>query len=302
MGQLDQREATDDEAARDQIARIDPRHEQSDDRHQEDDREASERQDLAGELRGVPEKQLQKLRDQDDAAVEDCAEREHERRRDCKVAIFEQPQIDHGMRLPPLPEDEHDQQRDRHDRQDDDLPRGEPVMPLARVGHHLKRSKRDPDHGEAHEIDALAGRLFTGPDQMGRIFDHPVRQVQREHADGNVHEEDPAPREVIRDVSPKRRADGWRQHHGHAVHGKRHPALLRGKGVGEDGLFAWRQPAAADALQHAEEDEQAERRSEPAQKAAGREQRHARHVEILPAESLGKPCRNRQHHCVRDEV
>ena len=47
----------------------------------------------------------------------------------------------------------------------------------------------------------------------------------------------------------------WRcEHHRHAVDGERHAALARLESVGEDRLLARLQAAAADALQHAEEE------------------------------------------------
>jgi hypothetical protein len=91
---------------------------------------------------------------------------------------------------------------------------------------------------ETHEIDLLMLRSRFKSDELGRIFDHAVRQEEREQADGQVDEEDPVPVEVVGDPAAERGADGRREDNGHAIDGKGLPALLNGEGIGEDGLFA----------------------------------------------------------------
>ena len=83
---------------------------------------------------------------------------------------------------------------------------------------------------------------------------------EREQADRHVDEKDPAPAEIVGDPAAERGPDGGRDDHGHAVNGEGHAALFAGKRVGEDGLFAGLQSAAARALQHAEEDQHAQAR------------------------------------------
>ncbi len=52
------------------------------------------------------------------------------------------------------------------------------------------------------------------------------------------------------------RPDGRSHDHRHAIHREGLPALGDGKSVGENGLLAGREAAAADALQDAREDQQ----------------------------------------------
>ena len=74
-----------------------------------------------------------------------------------------------------------------------------------------------------------------------------------------------------------------RHHHGHPVHGEGLAALADGKGIGENGLLAGRQPAAANALQHAEEHQQRQGLRQAAQHRADGKQHDAGHVEALAA-------------------
>ena len=69
--------------------------------------------------------------------------------------------------------------------------------------------------------------------------------------------------------------DGRREDDGHAVDGHGHAALGRRERVGQDGLLARPEAAAADALQDAEEDQRAERRRHPAEERRDREERDA---------------------------
>ena len=103
--------------------------------------------------------------------------------------------------------------------------------------------------------------------------------------DGNVDVENPAPTVVVGDPSAQGGADRRRDDDGHAVHGKSHAAFRGRKRIGENGLLAGLQSAAARALQDAEKYQRAEARSQAAKKAAGGKQRDAGHVETLAAHS-----------------
>src|SRR5215208_3359466 len=76
-----------------------------------------------------------------------------------------------------------------------------------------------------------------------------------EHAERKVDEEDPAPRQVRREVAAEERAGDARETEGGAEHPLVAPALARRDDVGDDRLRAHHQPAAAEPLDGAEEHE-----------------------------------------------
>ena len=100
---------------------------------------------------------------------------------------------------------------------------------------------------EAPVVDAFATLANLG--KVWRVFHHAIGEIEREDADGDIEKEDPAPAVVVDDPSADRWAKNRRHDHGHAVNGEGHAALLRGEGVGEDGLLAGLQAAARRALQ-----------------------------------------------------
>ena len=101
--------------------------------------------------------------------------------------------------------------------------------------------------------------MFAAALEVGRVFDHAVGEIEREQADGDVDEEDPVPVEVVGDPAAEGGADGGRDDDGHAVDGEGLAALFDGEGVGEDGLLAGGEAAAAGALQDAGDDEEGQR-------------------------------------------
>ncbi len=132
----------------------------------------------------------------------------------------------------------------------------EPVLLLALVEGELEAADADGDEAEADEVDleVLCG-LLAGV-EVGRVLDHAVGEAEREEADGDVDEEDPVPVEVVGDPAAEGGADGGGDDDGHAVEGEGLAALVDGEGVGEDGLLAGGEAAAAGALEDAGDDEQ----------------------------------------------
>ena len=129
-----------------------------------------------------------------------------------------------------------------------------------------------------------------------------VGEVEREDADRDVDEEDPAPAVVVDDPAADGGADGRGEDDGHAVDGEGHAALLRGEGVGEDGLLAGLQAAAGRALQDAEEDQHAERGGQAAEQRGEGEEEDAGHVEALAAHAVGDPSADGEDNGVGDQV
>jgi hypothetical protein len=87
---------------------------------------------------------------------------------------------------------------------------------------------------------------------VGRVFDDARGEDEGEDGDGHVDEEDPAPVVVVGDPAAEGGADGGREHDRHAIDGEGLAALSGREGVGEDGLLAGLEAAAAHALEHAE--------------------------------------------------
>ncbi len=137
---------------------------------------------------------------------------------------------------------------------------------------------------------------------MRWVFDHAVGEIEREQADGDVDEEDPVPVEVVGDPAAEGGADGGSDDDGHAVDGEGLAALFDGEGVGEDGLFAGGEAAAAGALQDARDDEKWQSVSDAAEQGADGEQSDAGHVEALATEAVGEPAGDGQDDGAGDQI
>jgi hypothetical protein len=70
-------------------------------------------------------------------------------------------------------------------------------------------------------------RSFEGRLDPRRIVDQARDQNERQNADRNIDEEDPAPGEVVGDPAAQRGADGGREHGDQAIERKGLPALVR---------------------------------------------------------------------------
>ena len=72
----------------------------------------------------------------------------------------------------------------------------------------------------------------------------------------DVDVEDPAPGVIVGDIAAQRRPEDRRDDDGHAVHGHRHAQLPGRERVDQDALLGRLEPAAAEPLEDAEEDQQ----------------------------------------------
>ena len=206
--------------------------------------------------------------------------------------------------LSQLPPDHDDEGDDHGDDEEGDEVGGEPVVFLAFVEDELERAEGEAEETEAEEVelDAALLRFFDLLLDPGRIFDDARGEEEREEADGDVEEEDPAPVEVVGDVAAEGGADGGCAHDGEAIHGEGLAALCGREGVGEDGLLGGCEAAAADALQDAAEDEDRQRRGEAAHRGADAEERDADHVELLAPDEGGHVGAGGKDDGVGDEV
>ena len=188
----------------------------------------------------------------------------------------------------------------RRDGECDDEAGTEPVVFLALVEHDLQGADGDDEQSEAPIIDAFAS--LANFSEVGRVFDDAVGEIERQDADRNIEEEDPAPTVVVDDPA----AHGGAKHRRHddrdTVHGEGHAALLGWEGVGEDGLLAGLKASSCCSLKDAAEDQSAERRRNSAKERGEGEQEDAAHVEALATHAVGNPAADGEHHGVCDEV
>src|SRR5262245_47007014 len=151
------------------------------------------------------------------------------------------------MRRKPFPDDQRDQADRRKDSQDEDEVRGEPVVLLPTIEHDLKSADAEDQQSDPYVVHSYATRL-SGSDQVRGILDQAKDEKKRQQPDGEIDEEDPAPRKVVGNPSAQDGPYGGRDDGGDAVKGKRQPAFLRRKRVGQDGLSQRLQAAPSQAL------------------------------------------------------
>ena len=186
----------------------------------------------------------------------------------------------------------------------------EPVELLALVEDDLERGETDADEGEAGAVDL---QLHAGAQALGffsKALAGEVLGVGEDHAgeegaaraDGDVDVEDPAPGVVVGDPAAEGGAEHGRAHDGDGVDGHRHAALVAGEEVGENGLHGGLKASASEALQHAKDDQQAERRGDAAERGEDREHRDRDEVEVLAADDRGDPAADGEDDRVGDEI
>ena len=219
-----------------------------------------------------------------------------------EVAVLKELQVDDGVGVVPLPPGEEDEGGGGEDGEGADHGIAEPVFFLALVEGELEAADAEGDEAETHEVDSEVLGLLAAALEMRRVFDHAVGEPEREDADGDVDEEDPVPVEVVGDPAAEGGADGGCDDDGHAVDGEGLAAFFDGEGVGEDGLLAGGEAAAACALQDAGDDEQREGVGDAAEERADGEEGDAGHVEALASEAVGEPAGDGQDDGGGDEV
>src|SRR5579863_54796 len=206
-------------------------------------------------------------------------------------------QIDDGIFLIQFPDNHADDADKRDDRGPDDEVGAKPVVTLTFVQDHLQKTDADAQEADADEIDTQA--LLNG---VRRIGDEQRGHQNREDADGNVDEKNPAPGEIVGNPAAESRTYGGSDDHAHAINGHGHALFFARETVHEDSLRNGLQAASAGALQHAKENERAEAWSKPAKERANGENCDAGHVELLAPKNIGEPAGQRQNDGVGDEV
>src|SRR6201999_3403386 len=159
------------------------------------------------------------------------------------------------------------------------LPGAEPVLFLALVQREFEQTYTQCDRAETDEIH---GRTpFHSRLNLWWVFDHTVREKERQQAERQIDEENPVPVVVVGKPATERRADGRSHDHGHAIQSEGLPAFLDGESVGKNRLLTRSQSSAAKALQNTRQNQSRQRGSKAAQQRTGREHHNADHVEAL---------------------
>ena len=129
-----------------------------------------------------------------------------------------------------------------------------------------------------------------------------ARQQQPDDPDRQVHEEDPAPRQVLDDRAADDGAEHRCEQHRHAddAHHAAHAARARGLSQGDHPDR--HDHAAGEALEHAEADQRLGAPGQAAEAAGHDERRHGGHPHPLRAEALGGPPGQRDRGREREQV
>ena len=127
-------------------------------------------------------------------------------------------------------------------------------------------------------------------------------QRHGDQAHRHVDQEDVAPVGILDEPPAQDRAERWRQQDGDAEQAHDQATPLWRREAIEERHADGHQHAAAQALQHAERDQQRGARRERAQQRAEREERQGDQVEPLGAEAVGEPAREGDDRRLRQQV
>ena len=86
------------------------------------------------------------------------------------------------------------------------------------------------------------------PAEVWWVLNQPRGEQDRQDANRNVDEENPAPAEIVRDPPSQRGTDRRSGDDCHSVDGECHPSFRRGKSIRQNSLLAGLQAAATDSL------------------------------------------------------
>src|ERR1700686_8493 len=209
-------------------------------------------------------------------------------------------QVDNRIFVPPLPKYDKNERGGRDHRQYHDEIGFEPVVALTFIQYHLQCAESESNETETDVVNVGFTQLAAL--EVWRILNKPLGQQERNDADRNVDEENPAPTEVVRDPTSKRGTDCRSHHPCDAINSKCHAPLGGSERVRKDVLLTRLQASATRALKNAEDDQHRKIERKSTQRGADGEQRNAAHVKTLAAHNRREPATQRQHDCVRNEI
>ena len=205
-----------------------------------------------------------------------------------------------GLLVKPFPNHERNKSGGRKDCKSENETRAEPVVLLPFIEHHLQGADAEREQGDSDVVN-FQSRAREALYPRG-IFDEAKDQEQRQNADRQIDEENPAPGVVIRDPSAEGRSDRRRDDCGDAVEREGQTALFGRESVRQDCLGHGLKPATADPLQNPKEDDGSEAWRDPTQKGAQSENYQTDHEKPFAAECSGKPSADGQHDGIRHEI
>ena len=223
-----------------------------------------------------------------------------------KLRSRKRAEIDHGVAMAQLPEDQRDQARAEQNGQRLHAPEGiaQPVPFLSLAEHHLPADHDDHQQRQADRVEAerLLAQLRALRDEIVRIAKQDVAGSKGQEADRDVDQEDPAPGILVGDPAAEGRADDRRHQGRQAEQRHRHALLFARKGVEQHALAGGLKTAAGQALDHAEQDQLIEAGGHPAQ-PRGEGEDGDRQQEVVAATEMGRqPAGDRQDDGVGGEV
>ena len=179
--------------------------------------------------------------------------------------------------------------------------RAEPVVIFATVHHHLETAEADRDERKADIVDAARLALLLGL-LPRRVLDEDQVDDDGQDADRHVDEEDPAPREIVRDVAAERRSEHRSDDRRDRGQAERRAPFGRRERIEDDRLLVRLETAAEKALHETEDDELPEARCDPAEERADGEHAEANDEISFAADRVGDPARDGEHDAVGDEI
>ena len=169
-----------------------------------------------------------------------------------EISIAQQADFYHWIRVTPLPDNGEEQRHDSDCKKAHDEVAFEPVFGLAAVQNYFQ-ARESHRHGKNSPTVylqlAILARRFDFALEFRRIGKQTAGEDQRDDADRDVDEENPAPAPVVRNPAAEWRTDRRRRDDSHAVERESRRAFGGRESIHEDSLLDWSQPSAADSLQ-----------------------------------------------------
>jgi hypothetical protein len=223
-----------------------------------------------------------------------------------EIALPQRPKINHRAAVAQLPEDQPAQRQYEKSRQCLHPPEcgTQPIPLLPLVEHHFPANHGDDEERQTDRVKT--GRLPPLLRALGReivrVTDYGVAGCRGQKADWDVDVKDPPPRIVIRNPAAEGRPDDRRDQGSQAKQRHRGALLLPREGIEQHFLAARLQPAAREALDHAEQNQLIKARGDPTQPRGYSKYNNRREEVVAAAESVDQPAGDRQDNGVGGEV
>ena len=274
---------------------IDPRDDAGGEERQ-DVADAARSQHQAGRPRVVVQELLGEDGDQQHAREHAEADDRDQRRAHGEVAVGEDGQVQDGLIGHQLSNQEAGQRADRDDRHREDRRRVEPLLTLPSIQDELETPEAHDHQPQAPRVDPPALLLKRRVEQAGG------GQEEADDADRQVDVEDPAPRPLVGQIAADGRPQDRAEDEADSPHRHRHPSLMEGEDLPENGLRERDDRPAAEALEDPRGDQRGQVGRGPGDERADREQGATDQEEPLAPEHADEPSRGRDDHGIGGEV